>query len=513
MATASKVMTPCERKCLRPVQRSCVGIPRYIAIRVLMLLRAPLGSSVPFLIAPAGARYDGVQRADRGVLERPADSDRHARFGQCLVMTVEFLERLCEIVVRGGRPRMNESGPPERLFGRFKITGPMRGISQPYEPREIVGPALERALVGSPRRRERAGLFEPRHGAYIVAYSHARRQASRRQREHRPIAAAPPSVFESIERHLEAPLCARAQGDALSLEVVADRHSVMPGRIPVEGEILQHDHGVSGSDLGEEIRKVRTEFDRDEAIAARRREHLDLQAPVPIGEIDLRPQRLRLDHLASGSEHHCERGRTALIVLLRIKRDRVELCALRNPSGTAPDQGLQLRRGAACKPEKKDARRRKAAGDTPARSRGEDHLSCWVKVKTLVTPRISVTRRITNTRNPITRAVSNPLPPAGSESNRAASRSTSSSLMALTRAFASSGLTPCRSSAARTSARSKSEPRSSRPEKPSRRVASTRSVATSSACTAGIGRPRMHRLTTRARATVRLRLGISFLFN
>src|SRR5438034_2918323 len=79
--------------------------------------------------------------------------------------------------------------------------------------------------------------------------------------------------------------------------------------------------------------------------------------------------------------------------------------------------------------------------------------------------------------------------------------------MALTRAFASSGLTPCRSSAARTSARSKSEPRSSRP---SCRVASTRSVATSSACTAGIGRPRVHRLTTRARVTVRLRFGIFF---
>src|SRR5207249_8201059 len=203
-------------------------------------------------------------------------------------------------------------------------------------------------------------------------------------------------------------------------------------------------------------------------------------------------------------------GRTALIVLLRKERDRFELGALWNPSGTAPHQGLQLRRGAARKPEKKDARRRKAAGDTPARPRGEDHLAGRVKLKTLVKPRISVMRRVTNTRNPSTRKVSNPLPPAGSESNRAASCSTSSSVMALTRAFASSGLTPCRSSAARTSARSKSEPSSSRPENPSCRVASTRSVATSSACTTGIGRPRVHRLTTRARATVRLTLGIFF---
>src|SRR5216117_2307942 len=383
----------------------------------------------------------------------------------------------------------------------------MGGISQPYERREIVGPALERALVGFPRRRGPAGLFQPRHRAQIVTYRHARGQASRRQREHRPVAAAPPSMFEGIERHLEAPLRARTQSDAPGLEVIADRDSVVPGRIPIQGEVLQHDHRASCGDLGEEIREDRSELDRDKAVATCRRDHLDLQAPVPIGEVDLRPQRLRLDGLASGAEHHRKSGRTALIVLLRKERDRFELGALWNPSGTAPHQGLQLQRGAARKPEKKDARRRKAAGDTPARSRGEDHLAGRVKLKTLVKPRISVTRRVTNTRNPITRKVSNPLPPAGSESNRAASRSTSSSLMALTRAFASSGLTPCRSSAARTSARSKSEPRSSRP---SCRVASTRSVATSSACTAGIGRPKVHRLTTRARVTVRLRLGIFF---
>src|SRR6266568_5424629 len=125
MATASKVMTPCERKCRRPVHRSCVGVPRYIAIRVFMLMRAPLGSSVPFLLAPAGARYDGIQRADRRVLERPAETDRHARFGQGLVVTVEVRERLREIIVRGGRPRMEDSGPPERLLGRCEVTGPI----------------------------------------------------------------------------------------------------------------------------------------------------------------------------------------------------------------------------------------------------------------------------------------------------------------------------------------------------------------------------------------------------
>src|SRR3989442_10946453 len=263
----------------------------------------------------------------------------------------------------------------------------------------------------------------------------------------------------------------------------------MPGGIPVEGEILQHDHGVPSGDLGEEMRKVRTELDRDKAVAARRREHLDLQAPVPIGEIDLRPQRLRLDRLASGSEHHRESGRTALIVLLRIKRDRVELGALRNPRGTAPDQGLQLRRGAARKPEKKDARRRKAAGDTPARSRGEDHLAGRVKLKTLVKPRMSVIRRTTKTRNPNQSNDPTASPAAGKESNRAARRSTSSSLNASTRAFASSALTPWRSSAARTSARSRSESTRTRAESGARGAVSTRSGAISSARASGVGRP------------------------
>src|SRR5216117_3742109 len=102
------VMTPCVRICRSPVQRLYVGVTMH---------HRHVGSPVPFLLAPAGVRDDGVQRADRSVLERPAEPDRLARFGQCLVMTVEFLERLGQIVVRGGRPRMNENGPPERLFG------------------------------------------------------------------------------------------------------------------------------------------------------------------------------------------------------------------------------------------------------------------------------------------------------------------------------------------------------------------------------------------------------------
>src|SRR5882762_4369102 len=171
-------------------------------------------------------------------------------------MALEVSERLSQIVVRGGRARMNESRPPESLFGHLEITGAISGISQPHERHELVGPALERALVGPPRRREGAGFFEPRHGAQIIAYRHACGQAWRRQREHRPIAAAPPSMLEGIERHLEARLRTRAQSDALGLEVIADRDGVMPNRIPVEGEVLQHDYGVSRSDLGEEIRKV-----------------------------------------------------------------------------------------------------------------------------------------------------------------------------------------------------------------------------------------------------------------
>src|SRR5205814_9682335 len=127
---------------------------------------------------------------------------------------------------------------------------------------------------------------------------------------------------------------------------------------------------------------------------------LALQAAVPITEMLRRRARLRPDRLAAGAEDHRKSSRTALIVLLRKERDRFELRALRNPGGTAPHQGLQLQRGPARKPQKKDARRRKAAGDTPARSRGEDHLAGRVKLKTLVKPRISVTRRITNTRSP-----------------------------------------------------------------------------------------------------------------
>src|SRR5260221_11969914 len=109
IATAITVMAPCERICRSPVQRLCVGVPRCIAISV--------GSPVPFLLAPAGARYDGIQRAERRVLLRPAEADRHARFGEGCVVTAEVSQALRQMVVRGGRPRMSENTPPEGPFG------------------------------------------------------------------------------------------------------------------------------------------------------------------------------------------------------------------------------------------------------------------------------------------------------------------------------------------------------------------------------------------------------------
>jgi len=171
------------------------------------------------------------------------------------------------------------------------------------------------------------------------------------------MAAALPGVLEGAERHLQAPLFAGAQGDTARLEVIADRDRVVPDRMRVQREVLQHDHGVSRSDLCEEICKFRLELDRDKAVAARRREHLDLQASVAIRKIDLVPQR-------SGP-----------IVLLRLRapsRERPGRIDSRPADKTEPHRslraagfrrdrspaGLQLRRGAARKPQEKDARRR-----------------------------------------------------------------------------------------------------------------------------------------------------------
>src|SRR5258708_12135938 len=97
-------MAPCERICRSPVQRLCVGVPRCIAISV--------GSPVPFLLAPPGARNDAIQRAERRVLLRPAEADRHARFGQGLVVAAEGRARLRPIVVRGRPPPITQNPPP-----------------------------------------------------------------------------------------------------------------------------------------------------------------------------------------------------------------------------------------------------------------------------------------------------------------------------------------------------------------------------------------------------------------
>jgi len=114
--------------------------------------------------------------------------------------------------------------------------------------------------------------------------------------------------------------------------------------------------------------------------------------------------------------------------------------------------------------------------------------------------------QVTNTRNPITSAVSIPLPAAGSESNRAATCSTSSSLKASTRAFAFVGThaLPLERS-----------PDAGAVEKRAQKLARRKRRlprgfdpigCNQLRCAAGIGSPRVHRPATRARAMVRFRV-------
>src|SRR4029077_16741267 len=113
----------------------------------------------------------------------------------------------------------------------------------------------------------RTRLLELRHRAQIFRGADAHREASWRQSEHRPITATLPGTLEGGKRHLKAPIGARAQDNLLLLQVVADRNSVMPGRVPIEGQILQHDHRGSRGDFGEEIGEARLELYGDEAVA------------------------------------------------------------------------------------------------------------------------------------------------------------------------------------------------------------------------------------------------------
>src|SRR5690349_14650532 len=137
MATARMVTAPWERIWRRPFQKLRGDIPRSMDVHS----GDDLAAGVPKSWI-GSARDDRVERVRGSRFEGPAQADRHARLREGFVVSIEIGERLRQIVVRRGRFRMGDGRAPEGLLGLLQVAGAVRGIPQPDQGRELVGPAL-----------------------------------------------------------------------------------------------------------------------------------------------------------------------------------------------------------------------------------------------------------------------------------------------------------------------------------------------------------------------------------
>ena len=120
---------------------------------------------------------------------------------------------------------------------------------------------------------------------------------------------------------------AGAQDELAALVVVADRHCVVPAI--ADPEVLQDDDWSARRHLPQEVLEARRQLVGDQAMAACRGKHFDLQAALALRDVDLGDQRFRRDLDAGGGESRGERSRSALVLLLREERHLGELGFLR----------------------------------------------------------------------------------------------------------------------------------------------------------------------------------------
>ncbi|MNZ75496.1 hypothetical protein D3C78_939740 [compost metagenome] len=107
----------------------------------------------------------------------------------------------------------------------------------------------------------------------------------------------------------------------------------MPARIPVEGQILQHQHRITGRYLGEQDFQTRRQRVDQQIMVARGRHQLNLQAAVATGKKHPILEQPRRGTHTTLVEHGRQCGRTTLVLGLGEERHLAELDPLRQQLG------------------------------------------------------------------------------------------------------------------------------------------------------------------------------------
>ena len=251
------------------------------------------------------------------------------------------------------------------------VLGGVGGVAGAQQQHRLTGPARERGRVPLARRGRIQALQRRQRRARLCAIQRGRQQV-RRQRRHCPVVATRPGALEDRQFDLLPLGLAAVQQHGAALAVVADGDRVMPHRRQVQRQVLEHDHRMSGRELGQQRVQPRRQHVGGQALAARGHQHLGLQRALAARQEDLRLELLHGRGLAGGAQQHRERGRAAFIVVLRDEgRLRGQVHARRQVRGPLRLQRLQLRRRARAAPQQQGQRQR-GSGQREQGPRGPD---------------------------------------------------------------------------------------------------------------------------------------------
>ena len=117
------------------------------------------------------------------------------------------------------------------------------------------------------------------------------------------------------------------QEDEVPPQVVADDQRVMPDWIPGEPEVLQHDHGVSGGHLVKQHLEIGNRIGNP-SMTTRSSDDGGLIAPLKCWCKHFFCQSAGGHPQSAPYKRHGQGGRAALVILLRVKRHRMNFGTL-----------------------------------------------------------------------------------------------------------------------------------------------------------------------------------------
>ena len=119
-----------------------------------------------------------------------------------------------------------------------------------------------------------------------------------------PVVSTTPGAHEQAERLALGFIQSAVHNHLLGGQVITHHHGVMPLRIPIEGQVLHHQHRVAGVNFGQNGFEILVQRINQQVALSGCSDHFHLQSALALGQIDAVFQIIRGCRYVSVVEHH-----------------------------------------------------------------------------------------------------------------------------------------------------------------------------------------------------------------